>query len=223
MTRALNILLLTAFVHPIAAQSELKPDATTRYDRAISAATPHGEVQLAAREIQVDVLVPGKKISRGGALLVVFDPSSGYFLGRFGWIPGYSNRLDLLAGFMLSSTIYLDSDRIVSFTEGDGAVYIRESSKRAASLDDAEHKALQDATGHLADYAAYATSGSVVSLGYYLGRRFFSGPTDVRRVPVKLTNIERHGDEWQITVVGRWKARITLNDKYEVINTGQIR
>ena len=108
--RLLECITLFAAVHLTVAAGELQPVAITRYDRTIPASTRSSEIQVAAREVQVDVLIPDRKTSKGGALLVIFDSSSGLFLGRFAWIPGYSSRLALIEGFLASSKVALDSD-----------------------------------------------------------------------------------------------------------------
>ncbi len=221
MNRIKSILSLTAAVHFAAFADEIRPIATTQTDRAIPAATGSGDVQLAAREVQVEIVRTDAKNSKG-ALLVLFDRSSGLFAKRFTWIPNYPGRIPLLEGFLAESKVYLTSDRIVFFTNADGAIYIREFSGKATSLDDAEAKALSESVGDLTDYVTKATGGPAFSLDHHLGQDFSIPPRSSFRSPAKLVDVSRRDSKWEITVVGRWKAKVVLNDKYEVTSTERI-
>jgi hypothetical protein len=221
MKRITSILLLTVVVHLLASADEIHPDAATRTDRALPAITGAGDVQLAAREVQVEIVRPDVKNSKG-ALLVVFDQSSGLFARRFTWIPNYPGRIPLLENFSSYSRIYLTSDRLVLFTNTEGGIYIREFSGKATSLDDAESKALNDSVGDLTDYVAKVTQGPGFSFDHHLGQDFSFAPRSSFRGQTKLVDVSRRDGKWEITVVGRWKARVILTDKFEVTATERV-
>jgi len=223
MKYALNLLLFAgAFPLPAGPGGELIPVA--RYDNTIPAATSLGEIQLAAREVQLDVVMPNQKTSKG-ALLVLFDPSSGYFARQFAWVPGYPypGGVPMMSNFRSYSKAYLAAERLVTFTNTDAVIYIREWRQKAASLDDAESKALQDSTGDLPNYLKAALNGPAFSVDHVLGQNFATEPGNARRGPVRLVEVSRRDGNWEVTLQGRSKAKVILNDKYEVTGNEQIK
>src|SRR5438477_4122962 len=81
MLKPVEILLLIAL--PLAAQpNQLSAIATTRYEHALPAKSDLGNITISAREMLVDTTYKGK--SRKGALLILFEPSSGRYLWEFG-------------------------------------------------------------------------------------------------------------------------------------------
>lgn len=222
MIRAKNILLLVAVAHLSALADEIRPLAATRTDRAIAAATATGDVQLAVREVQVEVVRRNSKDSKG-ALLIIFDSATGTFARRFSWIPNYPGRIPLLENLLSYSKVYVTSDHIVLFTKVDGGIQIRESAEKARSLDDAEAKALNDSVTDLTDYVEKATRGPVVSFDRHLGEDFSLAPASSFRSPTKLLEVSRRDGKWEITVLGRWKAKMVLTDKFEVDATERLK
>lgn len=221
MSFLISIVLLTVITN-CAKANDIRPIATTLADRAIPAGTDAGEIQLAAREVQVEIIRPNAKNSKG-ALLVVFDAASGIFARRFAWVPGYPGNIPMVEGFLLESKAYLTRDRLVFFTVAGGAMYVWEFSAKAKSLDDAEAQALAESEGDLADYVGKMTGGFRFSFDKQLGREFSTGLTDAVRGPIKFLGVSHSDGKWHITVVGRWKAKVTLTTKYEVESTERLR
>jgi hypothetical protein len=220
MTIIYSVLILT-FAARFAWADEIRPIRTTQTDRAITASTNAGEVQLEARELQVEVLRPGDKKSTG-ALLVVFDRSSGLFARRFAWIPHYPGGFSIMANFLSWSKVYLTADKIVFFTNFSGGVSIREFTGKATSMDEAETRALSDSIGDLTDYVGKSTSGPGFSFDHHLGEDFSFEPGSSFRRPTRILGISQRDGKWEITVVGRGKAKVTLNEKYEVTTTERV-
>jgi hypothetical protein len=95
---------------------------------------------------------------------------------------------------------YLAPDRLVLFNNAGGLINIRESKVKAPSMDDAQSEAPRDSVGDLHGYVATEPGNS------------FMGP-------VKLLGVSRKDGNWIITASGRWKAEVTLDEKYEVVAT----
>jgi hypothetical protein len=216
-----TIVSAVSTLHATQAVAELRPNGATRDDSAITAATDSGEVQLLARELQAQIAFPNGKTARG-ALLVLFDPASGYTLKQFTWLPGDQGRIPLRDNFESYSKAYLAPDRLLVFTQSSGLIYVRESKMKATSIDDAEAKALRDSTGDLDGYVAKVTAGPKISLHQHLGQEFATEPGNSMPGPVKLLGVSRRDGKWVITVSGRWKAEVTLDEKYEVVATRRL-
>jgi hypothetical protein len=171
------------------ATAELRPDASTRDDFAISAATDLGDIQLPARELQVQIAFPGGK-DASGHLLIFFDPVSGYTLRQF-WYPSDGNAVPLKDALEACCKTYLAPDRLVLFNSVSGGIYIRECKAKATSMDDAESKALRDSVGDLDGYVAKMTGGPKLSWIQALGEEFATEPGNSIVGPVKLLGVSR--------------------------------
>jgi len=89
------------------AAAELRPDLNTRDDFAITAATDIGNIQLPARDLQVQIAFPGGKTA-GGHVLIFFYPVSGYALRQF-WYPADLKRVPLRDALEACCKTYLSS------------------------------------------------------------------------------------------------------------------
>lgn len=200
-----------------AAIGDVSPIASTRNDKPLSADTSAGNITLAAREMQVDIRFPSGKTGRGG-MLVLFDPASGRFFWQLTWLPKESANIPMLNNFTSNSRIYLAADRMTVFTCRAPVLLIYDSDDKAKDLQSAETMALQSATNELDAREARTAprgprAGRTIPLSV-IGNDFLVPPHSAAfHLPVKILNISRSGQKWQVTLQGRWKALLTLSDK----------
>ena len=140
--------LLATALYLGAAEHRLTPIANSRFSRGVAAKSDHGDVSIALREMHVDISYSDGK-ARKGALMVLFDPSSGRYLWEFGQVPMNQQRTTISSGYGSVGIAYLASDRIVNFGFRPPFLVAHESYGRASGIDDAETKALAEATGLL--------------------------------------------------------------------------
>jgi hypothetical protein len=222
MLKPLCILLSSSLSVALAA-NKLTPIAGTRYDHAVSAKTDLGDIVIAARETLVDVTYTDGR-PRKGALMVLFDPASGRYLWEFGPVPLTDKTASHMSGYGTTAHVYVAGDRLVHFAFGHPYLMVHESPAKGNGIDDAEAKALAEATGRLPSKLTGKTDDRVIiNLGMLLPREFFlacplcSGPG-----PVKITAISHKGNTWEITLQGPWQEKITLNQKYAVTAIARI-
>jgi hypothetical protein len=193
-------------------------------------------MEFPTREILVDGNYPSGKPSRGN-LLVVFDPSTGHFLWvcdiywanpellrEPGRLPPHELRLTKSMQFN-TKALYVYEDHIVAFTMDGGplGIYVRESAETAKDLDAAENEALRRVNRELAAFENDRMHGwRKVELSKHFGHDFLS-PKD----PGLIVGLPRlfdvaHNDNWEIVLEGNWKARVTMNAKYEVVKVERV-
>jgi hypothetical protein len=102
----------------------------------------------------------------------------------------------------------------------DSRISITESFEHADSLSDATVRALQSATLMLGEIergtgGAYEKRFKEISLSA-LGPDFLSPKLSAAFGPIKLVGVSKLPSGWEILVEGQWKAKLTLNDKYEL-------
>jgi hypothetical protein len=230
MSRIVLALILAVIV---ARAAELKPVPFTRYDHAIEAATKTGKSLLATRELMVDAAYPSGKLGRGD-LFVIFDKVSGFFYWQLSNRPANDSTLRITEQFSNQGRAYVADDRIVVFLGGglmQWAVGIRESSRRAASLEDAEDSALREAKEHMAEIEAgslwkYFKTQQVM---LPLPNDFFVPKYSPMVGTSKLIEVSRQGANWELILEGvwnrpgQWKAKVILDDKYQPISWERVR
>jgi hypothetical protein len=115
---------------------------------------------------------------------------------------------------------------LVVFSDSPPRLFVRESFSHADSLDEAETKALREATDEL-DYDAEkrGTLGSkqwtTVSL-LKLTMDFFLPKYSAGPSKAKLIGVSRREGNREILIEGQWKEKVVLNDKYEIVAMERI-
>ncbi len=206
-----------------AAENRLTPIGSTKHDRGLPAKGDLGDSSITSREMLVDIsYVDGRP--RKGAFVVFFDAYSGRYLWEFGPVNQREARSYMTAGYGTLGFVHIAADRLVLFAFARPFLVVHESFGKANSLDDAEAKALAEATGRLpAKLRGQKDDRVVIELSKWLPREFFlacdvcSGPG-----PSLVLNTTHKGNTWELILQGQWKQRVTLNNKYEVTGTARI-
>ena len=220
----------------MAASGELRSIPSARTEQAISAYTPIGPMLLPAREILVEGKYPDGKPALGN-LLILFDPASSRFLwschtfwaptglrGVHGPLPPH--KLHLMGSLQNGqAAVYADMEHLTVFWFSlNVEVYVRESSGKADSLNDAEKQALQEATNLLSILENNQMYGwKTVSLSKELGRDFTSPKDSVLPGSARFFGVARKDDHWQIILKGQWKEQITLDDKFDFVKQVSVK
>lgn len=218
LTFALNISLGAT----MAQTSELRPVAAGRADQTISAYTPVGRMVLPAREVLVEGKYPDGKPLLGN-LLIFFDPSTGRFLWdcstyhaplEYRGVPG---RLPEHRPLMTDMTrrnglvVYADSTRLTAFGALPHDISTRESRQKAESLNEAENKALRDASDQLSAAEHNGAYGwKSISLQEHLSRGFFAPKGSAAPGGFVFSDVARDDDRWEIMLQGQWRVKVVL-------------
>jgi hypothetical protein len=221
MNNALIWMTLTTIA--TVAGGDLNPIPFTRGDHGISAITANGEVILAGREMLLDVTYPSGRAAKGD-ILVLFDKATGLFLWQYHALnPRESQTPQLAARLTDTSRVYVGNDRLVVFTCRATPLYVLESSERADSLDDAEAKSLQAAREQLKEIEGNGHGrAKPYEVSLPLPRDFFAPPFSAAPGKATITEVSRKDGKWELLLVGQWKAKVILDDKYQPISWERV-
>jgi hypothetical protein len=204
----------------------LKPVPFTTSDHGIHASTKLGDATADGRELLVDATYPSGRNGKGG-VFVLFDKASGFFIWYYREIgKNEPQSPGMVETFTSDSIPYVADDRLVVFLKRDSDISVRESFERADSLDDSMSRALKSAADLLGEIergsqGSYYKSFKDVPLTP-LGRDFLGPKLSAAFGPIKLLSVSKLPSGWDILVQGQWKAKLTLNDKYETTGWEKI-
>jgi hypothetical protein len=195
-----SMLMAAALVaSTMAATPGVRPVTSSRNTRALTAVNDSGQTYLAAREMQVDLDFPSGKSGKG-KLFLLFEPSTGLFLHTYGWERNEYPAIAWIDDIETHSLVGVSADRLVIVN----TLGIRESTEKAASLDDAEAKSLKWMNEHLLDVEARlpgnvrVASLQLDSSGFPKG--FFREYNVMPGLPLKLVDMVRQGNGWDLTL-----------------------
>jgi hypothetical protein len=219
--------ILLALGIATATAADLTPLPLTKGDTAIQITTKNGDRPVAGREMLVDAWNrPGK--SNKGDIFVLFDANSGVFYWRCWVLPDNRAQAPGIAKQLASKDerIYIADDKIVSISVRDQDLAFWESQRHAISLDDAETKALKEVGDHLPEIESdglgiHGTAALVklpLSVSFDYGEDPKHPGTAARSIPfpTAIVSVTHHDGKWELILENRWKAKVTLNDKYEL-------
>jgi hypothetical protein len=218
----LNVLLALTVVPVLMAGAKIEPVTSTGADLAFPAFTNTGGILLTGREMMVDITYPSGKSGKGD-LVILFDSTSGYFFARLGRLAGTDRALVLANDLRSSSRVYESSDGLILFTVRTPLLFISDSQQKASSIDDAQTKALKQATDELGDLEAERFKGTTIVLRDIpgLGGDFLAPKFSAVYGPVKPISVSQSAAIWEITIQGQWKAVVRLDSKYRVIDASR--
>ena len=205
------------------AANKLTPISTSKYEHAIAAKTDQGDTFLVAREMLVDITYTDGR-PRKGALLVLFDSSSGNYMWEFGLVGQNENASTMTIGYGTSGLVHAASGRLTHFAFRPPFLMVHESATKANGIEDAEAKAFVEATDRLpAKLARKMDDRVIINLMKVLAREFFLACAQcVGPGPTRIVNITRNGSTWELVLQGQWQERIILNQKYEITGHNRI-
>ena len=196
-------------------------------DRSISGRNQYGDVQIQTQELLLDLVYSSGMTGRGD-LVVMFEQTTGQYLWHFvelrrGEFPTQS----LADGYLKESKIFVASDRMVMFHAQTGSILIRESVTRAGSLRAAVAAASQELDMALGEIEK-GSSGSYfkkyvpVSLRL-LGNDFLNPHRRAVLDSIKILDVMRLEENWQLTLQVESGANVALNSKYELLRVERPR
>ncbi len=215
--RSFLVLCLMAAV-VMGAARKVTPIPLTRSDGAIEVTTKDGRGFLATREMLAEVTYPDR--ADKADVFIAFDKPRRLFF----WIyrPLSRNGLQetaLAQSLSAESRVYLADDRLVLFVGGvRTTVAIHESSRRANSLEDAENRALRE----IGDLEGSGLARLYQDVPMPLPRDFFAPKFSAAPGRFTLLGISRVDSKWELLVQGHWKAKIILDENYEVTGWKRI-
>jgi hypothetical protein len=204
-TTTLTALALAVPV-PVASQG-LSSLAASRTDRPLTGTNALGATYLASREVLVDL-----SFQRGGAgkgkLFLLFDPSTGFFFHNLSWELTAPPRHSWIDPSQFRYGVSPERLLLLRFIRN--AITITESTEKAASMEDAEAKAIRWYRDRLSQVEARTMKRE--DLGFLhqdlsIGRSgfppgFFVTVMDPRPgLPLKLIDFVRRSDtHWEVTL-----------------------
>jgi len=204
------------------AQNKLTPIQGTMYDHGLVAKSDGGDSAITAREMLVDVVYNGRP--RKGALVIYYDSASGRYMWEFAPVPLTDTSSTMTRGYGTTGFVYTSADRLIIFSWYFSTLAIHESFTKANGIDDAESKALSEATARLPAKMVHATDDRIVintakllPSDFPLACVMCSGPA-----LMKVLDITHKGNTWEMTLQGQWKEKITLDEKYQVTGTSRV-
>lgn len=210
----------------LAGQADSHFVATSRFDDAWSAYSPSGKIKIELREIRGEAMgAYGKPIPE--RILVIFEPTS----GAFSWCLFVEDSLATNASRQTKAleskrAVFLKGDSLVVFMGGgiSPKLYVRDIRDHATNMDDAEAKALRAAAEFHTppDKRDEAQLWHIVPLPS-LGRDFITAPMSAAGGPdPNVTDVRWDGQNWIVTLQGRWTEQITLDANYNVVSMQKV-
>jgi len=230
MPKLLPRLLLLALLVPLSLPAQAGgPDSrfvvTTRFDDAWSAYSTTGKTKIELREIRVEGTgAYGKTVPE--RILVIFEPRSGAFSWcLFGEDSVATDASNQTKAFENKRAVFLKGDSLVVFMGGiSPKLYVRDFRGHATDINDAEAQALRGATEFPTPpgMREEAQLWHIVQLPS-LGRDFISPPMSAAVGPdPRVTDVRWDGQNWMVTLQGRWTEQITLDPNYNVVSMQKV-
>lgn len=224
-------LILTLISSVAAAIGELRvADSTTRKDL-LQVTGEGGLGPIEAREFHVTALYPSGKEALQ-ALLVLFDPRSHFYIWTLSWARSKPAEPDPLEYLASRSAIAVGNGRMVWFRMGQPSLFVRESSQQASDLDDAGQRSLREATLQLPMLEHNAArqdfevniGKELATIGRASNGDFFAPPkrVDPTIFPIHV-EAAYTGGKWEIILEANLKAKVVLNDRFELMKVEQLK
>jgi hypothetical protein len=209
----------------LAGETDSSLVATSRFDDMWRAYSTSGKINIELREIRVETPGPnGKPMPE--RILVIFEPRS----GAFSWCPFGEDSLATDASnqtkaFENKRAVFLKGDSLVVFMGGiSPKLYVRDFRGHARDMNDAEAQALRAATEfqNPPSRSEEAQLWHIVPLPS-LGRAFVTAPMSAVGGPdPNVTDVGWDGQNWIVTLQGRWTEQIILDPNYNVVSMQKV-
>jgi hypothetical protein len=186
-----------------------------------------GDRVLAVRTVTVEGIdVRGKPSN--GELLIFLDQITGFYYWLFWDREGRTTRHDPAAQIRDFDSVYVTDDRMVVFQGGLASYFVSESSRRAQSLDAAMAATLKELPQYIGEisnesYMARTHKSRALRLRPAIADEvFFPGGMSAMSKPVKFLKASREKDQWVLLLESALKAKVVLNDKFEVVTWEKV-
>jgi len=199
---------------------------TNRFNELWHAKSASGQVKIDLRELQVEVKGPyGKAVPE--RILILFEPKSGAFSWSvFDEDSLATNKSRQMRALENERAVFLKDHSLVIFMGGISPnLYVRDIRGHAASMDDAEAKALTEA----AAFHKPPSREDEMQLWHTvqlpsLGRDFVSPPMSAQiSLTPKVIGVQWDGQHWEVTLQGQWTEAITLDSSYSLVAMHKVK
>jgi hypothetical protein len=219
----MSMILAASFPNDAGA-TDLRPVAFSTTEYALRVNGREGGRFLSAREMIMDITFPSGRKDKGD-MLVVFDQASGLYLWMFQLIPPDSPASGTIASSFDSRFVpFATTEKLAVFWIQPPEIVVIDSEKKAASLGDAEKKSLAEALELVGDFENRSFWRRLPRASFgSLDSSFFAPQFSSAWLPIALLSVERSEAGWEVLVEGQWRARLSLNRKYELIGTARVK
>lgn len=217
--------LLSAALSCAAASAQPRLTPVSRTDTALPATTAHGNRVVTARELLLDAFDKALKLPKV-AVLVIFDSATGFFSYEADEVPPSSGERSALARTAADhGVIFVTEESMVRFIPLGSALSIKTSTLKARDVGDAEQKVLQILGDHVGDpkqFRSWMWSSQVRLPLSELGLDFFLPKFASIFAPTRLLAVSHREGAWELILENQWKAKVVLNDKFEIVETTRL-
>jgi hypothetical protein len=190
-------------------------------------------IPIEAREVTLSATYPSGK-DEPAKLAVLFEPKSHLYLWEFYSAPRFGKFEDLrvLDNMTWNSAYGIGNGRLVDFAM-PGEMSVRDSTERAADMDDAERRALHESDLQLATFDT-APQMKTILVGKKIattdlaldpsGRTSFLAPpnrSDPGPYPVHVQAAYIDG-KWEVLLEAQFKVKVVLDNNYQVLKVERI-
>ena len=222
----IKIWLASAALVAVDHAADVSEVASTRSVDSFPGFSSAGLLNLVAAHSMLSVHLPDGT-PRQCELLVLFDPSSGKYLWEHDVVlredEGYAkNFASMLSTF--NSALYADKDGITWFFFSGLNLTVGRSSGEAQNLDAAYDQALHELQTHWLEHLERKGEFRKMSEVWKLMPWDFSrGPADQRSIGAPaVENVTRSGTGWVLTIRGRWRGKLMLDQGFEATSVEHI-
>jgi len=222
----LFVLALLAVATP--ADAGVTKNALTSTRAAVDVFSPEGRRTLPAVRSWLDIRFANGKTQRGD-LVVLYDPETKHYLWLFA--PENPGKLGFLPDLQLGAMgVYSSPAGMVMFCMPTD-LSVREFTKSASSLDEAEQLSIAEIESRLPTFEGngFATDGTDLSVIQQIGREFACPPfgdADFRPVcgfhAERFASIQREEGLWRLVVETRLRQEIVLDSKFQFVSTRRL-
>jgi hypothetical protein len=213
---------------PLVAEQSVSPVGFSESRHAIHAFSPSGEVTLPVVRVQLDIVYPRGKKERGD-LVVVYDPQAGHYFWRYHPLDNPSDAASFLDALESGAeAAYAGQAALFDFYI-PGALYEREHSGRADSLESAERVSIAEIEKGLPILEnGYNPGAKEIEVAVAVGREFacppYPDPTSQACVfgVRSIASIRQEGDNWRLVLRNRWDQEVILDSKFNLVSTRRL-
>lgn len=216
------LLFLFSLIPTVSAQ--FIPEEASRASQAFNAFTRSGKSTTQARELLVQAWnYEGRPVK--GDLFVLFDPQTHYYLWMYAENRARPDERHMTGFLTWGASVYITDKALALMYISPPNLQIRESSRKASTIDDAERQAISALNAQanlIGRNGLWPWPPKLVHLPN-LDAAFFAPPMSAADGPVKIVSISPTSEGLDVTIEGQWQVKLTLSASYEILNTSSLR
>ncbi len=213
---------------PLIFGESVVPVAFTESRHAIYAFSPFGEITLPVVRVQLEINYPRGKHEFGN-LAIVYDPATGHYFWRYARVSHAGETVSFLDAMQEGSeAVYAGPAALVDFAM-PAALYEKEHSEHADSLEAAERASMEEIRRGLAEFegSGYHNDAKAITIPPGIpgteGREFYCPPDSQRcNGYSRIVSISRQGDNWRLVLRNHFDLEVILDSKFGPVSSRRL-